>query len=70
VFAVHGHGHIGDGVLRLGGHLGQAEIQDFCVAALGDEDIRGLDIPVNDAFRVRRIERVGHINGDFHQPLE
>jgi len=32
------------------------------VAALGDEDVRGLDVAVDDPFGVRGIERVGNLD--------
>ena len=40
----------------------QAKVEHFGLAALGDEDVGRLDITVNDALRVRRIERVGNID--------
>ena len=50
----------GCGRARL--HLGQAEIENLGVPALGDEDIRGLDVAVNNAAGVRRIEGVGDLD--------
>ena len=44
--------------LRLSRHLRQPEIQNLCVTAVRDEDVGGLDVPVNDPFRVRGVERV------------
>ena len=40
--------------------LRQSEIENFGVPALGDENIRRLDIAVNDAALVGGLERVGH----------
>ena len=37
------------------------------LAALGDENIRGLDVAMEDALRVRRIERVGHSDGQINE---
>jgi hypothetical protein len=54
--------------------LRQTEIQNLCVAAFGDEDVRGLDVAVDDAFRVSSVERVGNLSGQrqnqlgFHRP--
>jgi hypothetical protein len=42
--------------LRLG-HLRQTEIEQF-YAALGDKNIRGLEITVDDAFAMRGVESV------------
>ena len=44
-------------------YLREAEIENLGVAARGDEKIRRLDVAMNDAFRVRRIERIGDFNG-------
>ena len=45
-------------------HLGQSEVQDLGVAAWADEDVGGLDIAVNDACAVRRIQRVGDFDAE------
>ena len=37
----------------------QPEIENLGVPALGHKNIRGLDVAMDDALRVRRIERVG-----------
>src|SRR6266404_6805741 len=42
--------------------LGQTEVQDFGVAALGDEDVCRLDVAVHDAFGVRGVQRIGKFN--------
>ena len=53
--------------LALGGELGQAEIQNFCLAAVDEKNIGGLDVAVNDAFGVRGFEAVGDLNADFEE---
>jgi hypothetical protein len=39
------------------------------VAALGDEDVRGLDVPVDDTFGVRSIERVGDLDCETEEHI-
>ena len=43
-------------------HLGQPEIKDLRVAALGHKNVRRLDVAMDYAFTVRRIERVSNLN--------
>ena len=38
--------------------------------ALGDENIRGLDVAVNDVFGVRGVEGVGDFDGESEQFLD
>ena len=40
----------------------QAKIEDFGLATLGHKYICGLDIAMNDAFGVRRVQRIGNLN--------
>ena len=39
------------------------------MSTLGDEDVRGLYIPMNDPRRMRRIERVGDLNGKRQEQI-
>jgi len=48
-------------------HLRQSKVENLGVSAFGDEDVRRLDVAVNNAFRVGRIERVGDFNRQVHQ---
>ena len=48
--------------------LRQTEIQDLRLAALVDEDVRRLDVAMDDAARVRRVQRVGDLNGQIEEP--
>ena len=50
--------------------LGEAEVEDFGVAALGDEEVGGLDVAVNDAFGVSGIERVGNFDGEVEEAVK
>jgi hypothetical protein len=63
-----------DGGGRQGGRGGplplrfrQTEIENFCLAALRDEDVRRLDVAMNDLLLMRRVERVGNLNRQFEQ---
>jgi len=47
---------------RLGRELGQAEVKDFGVATIRDEDVRGFNVAMNDSFAVRGIECVGDLD--------
>ena len=40
------------------------------MAALGDEDIRGLDVAMDDALDVSGVERVGNVDGNIEQAIE
>ncbi len=51
-------------------HLRQTEIQNLGVPAIGDEDIGRLDIAVNDALGMRRVQRIGNFNREREQHLQ
>lgn len=51
--------------LRTGRELCEPEVEDLGVAALRDEDVGGLDIAMNDALAVRRVERVGDLHAQI-----
>jgi hypothetical protein len=50
--------------------LGQPEIENLGVPAIGHENIRGFDVPVHDSLPVRRIQRVGKLRSDLQQRLD
>src|ERR1700728_2389481 len=50
-----------------GSQLRQAKIQNFRLAALDQKNIRGLDVAVDDALRVRRIQTVCDLNAGFEE---
>ena len=66
----HSHGSVGGGGgtdTRLGvDHFGEAKVQDFGVAALGNEDIGGLNVAVQDAFGMGSVKGIGEVDGNFH----
>jgi hypothetical protein len=47
-----------------GSELCQSEIENLGVPALGHEDVRRLDVAVDDASGVSGVERVGDVDGD------
>ena len=47
--------------------LGQAEIQNLGLATLGDKDIRWLDVPMDDPFRMGSVQRIGNLNRQVEQ---
>ena len=55
---------------RRVGQLGETEVEHLRVAARGDEDVRGLDVAMDDALRVCRIERVGDFDAELDDPIE
>jgi hypothetical protein len=46
------------------GHLGQSEIQNLGVSALGHEDVCRLNVAVNNALCMRCIERISNVDAD------
>jgi hypothetical protein len=48
----------------------QTEIENFGAAAGGDEEIRGLDVAMNDAALVGSFERVEDSDADFEELIE
>jgi hypothetical protein len=45
----------------------QTEIEDFRLAALGDKDVRRLDVAMDNFLLMRRIERIGNLDRQFEQ---
>ena len=52
------HRHAARGDRRFGRGLGDAEVGDLDAAVGREEDVAGLDVAMDDAPRVRRVERV------------
>src|SRR5262249_30349912 len=51
-------------------YFGEAEVEDFGVAATGNEDVGGLDVAVNDALGMSCVEGIGHFDGDIQQTVQ
>jgi hypothetical protein len=49
------------------GHLRQAEIEDLAMPPGGQEDVGGLDVPMDDALLVRGVQSVGDLNRVFER---
>ena len=57
-----GRGEIGGlGALLLMRQLGEAEVEDLDAAVVGDEEVFGLEVAVDDAFQVRGREPMGDL---------
>ena len=46
----------------LSGDFRESEIENLRLTSIGDEDVRGLDVAMNDTFSVSRIESVGDLD--------
>jgi hypothetical protein len=49
--------------------LGQPEVQELRLPAVRDEDVRGLDVPVDDPLAVGGLQRIRHLRSQLQQPL-
>src|SRR6478736_970480 len=49
--------------------FGEAEIQNLCVTAISDEQIRWLNVSVNDFLRVSSVERIDDLDGNIERLL-
>ena len=49
--------------------LGQSEIQNLGLSTLGDKNVRWLDVPMDDAFRMRRVQRIGKLDAQVEQSI-
>jgi len=51
--------------LRLEGDFRQSEIENLCLPSIRDEDVRGLDVAVDDALGMCRVESIGDLNAQI-----
>src|ERR1700674_4701029 len=56
--------------VSYGSDLRQSEVQNLGVSPFRDEDIRGLDVPVDDASGMSGIQRVGDLNPERQHGLD
>ena len=47
--------------------LGQTEVENLRAVLVADEDVRRLDVAMDDALGVRGVQRVGELDGDLEQ---
>ena len=50
--------------MAIGQEFGEAKIENFDGATVGDENVGGLDVTMDDAFFVRGVEGVGELDAD------
>ena len=53
-----------------GRELGQAKVENFCVAARGDEKIGGFDVAMNDSGGVSGVEPLGNLRAPIEQRFD
>jgi len=62
--------HAWSGTLKSpGDDLRQPKVENLGVAALGRKDVGRFDVAMDDAFRVRRIQRIGDLDGQRQSQL-
>src|SRR6202162_4031069 len=59
--------HSGHG--QRGYNFRQSKIENLGVSALGDEDVGGLDVAVNNSLGMRGIEGIGNLDGERENQL-
>src|ERR1700693_3741912 len=60
--------HSGHG--QRGYNFRQSKIENLDVSALGDEDVGGLDVAVNNSLGMRGIEGIGNLDGERENQLD
>src|SRR5579864_1165934 len=56
--------------LWLLGDFSQPEVENLRLASIRDEDVRGLDVPMDDTLRVRGVESVGDLDAQIEHCLD
>ncbi len=64
------HRSLGFGQPRRFGQPRQAEVHDGDLAVLGDQNVGGLDVAVNDAFLVGGLQALRDLPADFERILD
>ncbi len=57
-------------VFRLQRHFRKPEIENLRLTSIRDEDVRWLDVPVDDSFRMCRVERIGDLDAQIEHRLD
>ena len=50
--------------------LGQSEVEDLGMTALGDKNVGRLDVAMDDALGMRRVERIGNLDRQRQQRVQ
>jgi len=66
----HGGAHGFQRGLAFRNQLRQPEIQDLGLTPVGDKEVCGFDVTMEDMLPVGGVERVGDLNGDVEQLVE
>src|SRR6266851_1976995 len=51
-------------------HFREPEIENLRLTSIGNEDVRGLDVPVDDTLRVCRVESIGDLDAQIEHRLD
>src|SRR6266702_4552193 len=55
---------------RSGGEFGESEIEDFDLAASRNEDVRGLDVAMDNSFGMGGIESVSNLDAETQKGFQ
>src|SRR5262249_54781906 len=54
----------------FGADLGQSEVENFHLAAFGDKNVGGFNVPMDDVFGVRGVETIDNLDGDVQKGFD